>query len=101
MPHPNGKGFAMPTHSVNKTILLIGASRDLGYAMADEYSRLEWRLVATLRATARTQLHDLADKSGNSVEIEHLDICEADPARACGLPIRFGFPSEFRTSESP
>jgi len=64
----------MPTSSSTKTILIIGASRGLGYAMAEEYLKRGWRVVGTVRGEARTPLHDLAAKSGGKVEIETLDI---------------------------
>jgi NAD(P)-dependent dehydrogenase (short-subunit alcohol dehydrogenase family) len=87
MPDRTESGFAMPTTPpnttpLNKSILLIGASRGLGYAMAAEYLRHGWNVVATVRGKARTRLHDLADKSGNRVEIETVDICEADQVAA-------------------
>jgi NAD(P)-dependent dehydrogenase (short-subunit alcohol dehydrogenase family) len=72
----------MPTTPPNKTILLIGASRGLGYAMAAEYLKHGWNVLGTVRGTARTLLHDLADKSGNRVEIETVDICEPDQIAA-------------------
>ena len=72
----------MPTTVPNKTILLIGASRGLGYAMAAEYLRLGWRVVGTVRGQARTLLHDLADKSESRLEIETVDICEPDQIAA-------------------
>jgi len=76
------RGFAMPTTPPNKTILLIGASRGLGYAMAAEYLKHGWNVLGTVRGMARTLLHDLADKSGNRVEIETVDICEPDQIAA-------------------
>ena len=72
----------MPTTLPNKNILLIGASRGLGYAMAAEYLSHGWSVVGTVRGTARTKLHELADKSENRVEIETLDICEPDQVAA-------------------
>ncbi len=66
----------------DKTILLIGASRGLGYAMAAEYLKHGWNVVATVRGTARTPLHDLADKSDGRVEIETVDINEPDQVAA-------------------
>jgi NAD(P)-dependent dehydrogenase (short-subunit alcohol dehydrogenase family) len=72
----------MPTTLSNKNILLIGASRGLGYAMAAEYLSHGWSVVGTVRGTARTKLHELADKSENRVEIETLDICEPDQVAA-------------------
>jgi len=72
----------MTTPPANKNILLIGASRGLGCAMAAEYLKHGWNVVATVRGTARTLLHDLADSSENRVEIETVDICEPDQIAA-------------------
>ena len=72
----------MPTNPPNKTILLIGASRGLGYAMAAEYLKRGWNVVGTVRGKARTLLHDLADRSQNQLEIETVDICEPDQIAA-------------------
>ena len=72
----------MSTAPPNKTILLIGASRGLGCAMAAEYLTRGWNVVGTVRGAARTLLHDLADKSENRVEIETVDICEPDQVAA-------------------
>jgi len=60
------------------TILLIGASRGLGYAMAAEFIKQGWNVTGTVRGTKRTQLHDLAEAHKGRVEIEILDICEPD-----------------------
>jgi NAD(P)-dependent dehydrogenase (short-subunit alcohol dehydrogenase family) len=64
----------MSSPSSTKTILIIGASRGLGYAMAEEYLKQGWDVVGTVRAEARTQLHELAAGSGNRVEVETIDI---------------------------
>lgn len=69
-----------------KTILLIGASRGLGLAMAVEYLKRGWNVVGTVRGTARTSLHDLADKSGSRLEIETVDI--NDPEQVAALRAR-------------
>jgi NAD(P)-dependent dehydrogenase (short-subunit alcohol dehydrogenase family) len=59
------------------TLLLIGASRGLGLAMAGEFLKKGWHVVGTVRRTSsRTQLHDLADELGGQLEIETLDICD-------------------------
>jgi NAD(P)-dependent dehydrogenase (short-subunit alcohol dehydrogenase family) len=60
------------------TILLIGASRGLGHAMAAEFLRKGWNVVGTVRGGGRTRLHDLADAFAGRVEIEALDICAPD-----------------------
>ena len=59
-----------------KTILIIGASRGLGHAIAAEYLKKGWRVVGTVRGgNTRTLLHDLAEASDGGVEIETVDIC--------------------------
>ncbi len=61
------------------TILLIGASRGLGHAMAAEFLKKGWNVVGTVRGRgSRTKLHDLADEFEGRVEIETVDICEPD-----------------------
>jgi NAD(P)-dependent dehydrogenase (short-subunit alcohol dehydrogenase family) len=64
--------------SSSPSILLIGASRGLGYAMAEEFLKRGWRIVGTVRPGARTKLHDLADRVQDRVLIESVDITEAD-----------------------
>jgi NAD(P)-dependent dehydrogenase (short-subunit alcohol dehydrogenase family) len=65
------------------TILLIGASRGLGHAMAAEFLKKGWKVVGTVRAgKTRTLLHDLADAFEGRVEIESVDICEPDQIAA-------------------
>jgi NAD(P)-dependent dehydrogenase (short-subunit alcohol dehydrogenase family) len=64
------------------TILLIGASRGLGHAMAAEFLKKGWNVVGTVRGGGRTRLHDLADAFAGRVEIEVLDICEPDQLTA-------------------
>ena len=64
------------------TILIIGASRGLGLAMAAEFLKKGWAVVGTVRGEARTQLHDLADRHAGLVDIEALDICEPDQLAA-------------------
>src|SRR5262249_46832489 len=69
--------------SSTRTILLIGASRGLGHAMAAEFLKKGWNVVGTVRGeTTRTLLHDLADEYRDQVEIEVLDICEPDQLAA-------------------
>jgi NAD(P)-dependent dehydrogenase (short-subunit alcohol dehydrogenase family) len=65
------------------TILLIGASRGLGQAIAAEFLKKGWNVVGTVRGGGtRTMLHDLADEFEGRVEIEILDICEPDQVAA-------------------
>lgn len=64
------------------TVLLIGASRGLGLAMAGEFVKRAWNVVGTVRGNAITKLHELADKHGDQVEIEQLDVTEQDQISA-------------------
>lgn len=56
------------------TVLLIGASRGLGLALAQEYLGRGAHVVATVRGERRTALHDLAVDP--RLEIEHVDITD-------------------------
>ena len=59
------------------TILLVGASRGLGHAMAADFAERGWSVVGTVRGEARTGLHDLADAHPGRIEVENLDITDA------------------------
>jgi NAD(P)-dependent dehydrogenase (short-subunit alcohol dehydrogenase family) len=73
----------MPTTAANRNLLLIGASRGLGLALAKEYLGRGWKVVATERAARPSQaLHDLADLHGGRLEIETVDITCPDQIRA-------------------
>jgi NAD(P)-dependent dehydrogenase (short-subunit alcohol dehydrogenase family) len=63
-------------------ILIIGASRGLGHAMAAEFLKKGWKVTGTVREGARTLLHDLADEYGDRVGIEILDITKPDQIAA-------------------
>lgn len=57
------------------SILLVGASRGLGHAMAAEFLRKGWNVTGTVRdASTRTLLHELAEEAEGRVGIETLDI---------------------------
>ncbi|WP_291783936.1 SDR family NAD(P)-dependent oxidoreductase [Luteibacter sp.] len=59
------------------SILLIGASRGLGHAMAVEFLAKGWHVVGTVRrGSDRTPLHALAEAHPGRVDIEVIDICE-------------------------
>ena len=65
------------------TILLIGASRGIGHAMAAELLKRGWNVVGTTRPVGgRTQLHELADDNQGRVEVETVDICEPEQIAA-------------------
>ncbi len=60
--------------SKNANVLLIGASRGLGYAIAGEYIERGSSVVATVRGRGRTALHNLQPAAGGRLEVEHVDI---------------------------
>ena len=67
---------------LNKNLLLIGASRGLGLALAAEYLKRGWRIVATVRGAAKTALHELAATSGGRLDVEIVDINHPDQVAA-------------------
>lgn len=62
------------TPDKQQTALIVGASRGLGLALAAEYLKRGWQVIATVRGSARTPLHDLQATAGDRLEIEALDI---------------------------
>src|SRR5271166_3832080 len=78
----------MPTSTLEKRLLLFGASRGLGLAIAEEYLKLGWRVVATVRDGSKTALHDLVGKADGRLDIETVDI--NDPAQVAALRGRLG-----------
>jgi NAD(P)-dependent dehydrogenase (short-subunit alcohol dehydrogenase family) len=73
-----------PSPDSAPTVLIIGASRGLGHAMAAEFLSRGWNVVGTVRGgTTRTPLHDLAGTSHGRLGIEVLDINE--PAQLATL----------------
>jgi NAD(P)-dependent dehydrogenase (short-subunit alcohol dehydrogenase family) len=70
------------TPSQNPKVLIIGASRGLGHAMAEDFLKKGWDVMGTVRGAKRSQLHELADKSDGRVEIETVDINEPDQIAA-------------------
>ncbi len=73
---------------LRKTVLLVGASRGLGYAMAEEFLKRGWNVVGTVRGPAQTGLHELARRSPGRVEIETVDITV--PEQIVALRSRLG-----------
>jgi NAD(P)-dependent dehydrogenase (short-subunit alcohol dehydrogenase family) len=57
-----------------QTAFIVGASRGLGLALAAEYLKRGWQVIATVRGSARTKLHDLEASAGDRLEIVRLDI---------------------------
>src|SRR5262249_43856842 len=65
------------------TALIIGASRGLGLAIAEEYLRRGWHVTGTVRGTARTALHRVADRCKGRLAVEKVDIVK--PAQIAAL----------------
>jgi NAD(P)-dependent dehydrogenase (short-subunit alcohol dehydrogenase family) len=74
---------AGPPPAPGRRVLLIGASRGLGLALAREWADGGRHVVATTRGPGRTALHDLAGTRAGQVEIETVDVTE--PAQIAAL----------------
>jgi NAD(P)-dependent dehydrogenase (short-subunit alcohol dehydrogenase family) len=72
----------MPSLSSDKKLLLIGASRGLGFALAEEYLKRGWQVVATERVGNKSKLHDLLRAAEDRLEIETVDITYPDQVAA-------------------
>jgi len=70
--------------SPDPTILIAGASRGLGLALAAEFLERGWHVIGTVRGAGRTGLHDLADRHPGRVEIAPLDISDTAQIAALG-----------------
>jgi NAD(P)-dependent dehydrogenase (short-subunit alcohol dehydrogenase family) len=64
----------MSSASTHESVLLIGASRGLGYAIAAEYIDRGSRVVATVRSPGGSAVDELLQTAGGQLEIEHVDI---------------------------
>jgi NAD(P)-dependent dehydrogenase (short-subunit alcohol dehydrogenase family) len=64
------------------TALVIGASRGLGLALAEEYLKRGWHVIATVRGDTPTKLNNLWEAHSKSLEIEQLDINKPDQLAA-------------------
>ncbi len=72
----------MPNRPSPKRLLLIGASRGLGLALAEEYLKRGWMVVATERGGVRSKLHDLAKQFEGRLQVETVDIVYPDQVAA-------------------
>jgi NAD(P)-dependent dehydrogenase (short-subunit alcohol dehydrogenase family) len=66
-----------------KTVLLIGASRGLGFAMAEEWLKRGYHVIATGRDSSTDKLQRLATESKGALEVETVDI--TNPAQIKAL----------------
>ncbi len=82
----------MPATSAHSAPV-IGASRGLGLGLAQEYVKRGWSVVGTVRGTKGKGLHDVADRSGEVLEIETLGVFKAQtigsPLRAAHVRLKF------------
>jgi NAD(P)-dependent dehydrogenase (short-subunit alcohol dehydrogenase family) len=60
--------------SSDRKLLLIGASRGLGFALAEEYLKRGWQVVASERDRTKSKLSNLLVASDGRLEIETVDI---------------------------
>src|SRR5580692_8589437 len=65
-----------------QTALIIGASRGLGLALAREWLQRGWTVIATVRGTGRTVLHETAETSNGRLVIEQLEMTDIASVRA-------------------
>ncbi len=72
--------------SSDKKLLLVGASRGLGFALTEEYLKRGWHVVATGRVGNTSQLHRLLEASDGRLEIETVDIVYPDQIAALRAP---------------
>lgn len=63
------------------TVLVVGASRGLGLALAEEWLGRGWRVIGTVR-TPSSALDDLARRFPSTLEIEIVDISDAPSVEA-------------------
>lgn len=67
--------------ATESTVLIIGASRGLGLAMANEWLKRDTRVIATQRGPSR-HLAALQSRYPGSLAIETVDIADAASVRA-------------------
>jgi NAD(P)-dependent dehydrogenase (short-subunit alcohol dehydrogenase family) len=70
--------------ATSKTVLVVGASRGLGLALAREWLSRGWTVIATVRGKERTGLHESAEASNGRLLIEQLEMTNHEAVRALG-----------------
>jgi NAD(P)-dependent dehydrogenase (short-subunit alcohol dehydrogenase family) len=73
---------SLMVYDTNLTILIVGASRGLGLAMAEEFTRRGWNVIGTVRATGGTDLHALAERHPEQIRVETVDINDLEQIAA-------------------
>ena len=74
--------------SSEKTLLIIGASRGLGFAMVEEYLKRGWRVIATGREGSMERLRRLKAIARGRLETDTVDI--TIPEQVAALRDRLG-----------
>ena len=64
-----------------KRLLVLGASRGLGFAIVEQYLQRDWHVVGTVRSE-HTQLHALRKHWESCLQIETVDITKPDELAA-------------------
>src|SRR5258705_10433301 len=67
--------------TTESTVLILGASRGLGLAMAEEWLRRDAKVIATRRSASR-DLSELQGRYPGSLEIETVDVVVAASVHA-------------------
>jgi NAD(P)-dependent dehydrogenase (short-subunit alcohol dehydrogenase family) len=67
--------------AAKKTIAIIGASRGLGLALAQEYCARNWNIIATARGKS-AGLDALRERYPAALEIENVDIVDIASVKA-------------------
>jgi len=91
------KAVLMQEATAQKTILIVGASRGLGFAMVEEYLRRGWRVIATGRTGSnqgRSAAGQGADVTPDSLSTERnilgfrASLLKTAPAKAVAQSFR-------------
>jgi NAD(P)-dependent dehydrogenase (short-subunit alcohol dehydrogenase family) len=61
-----------------KTALIVGASKGLGWAIAQELLERGWHVTGTFRDERKTRLHALAERFPKKLELERIDITNVE-----------------------
>lgn len=72
----------VPSRSETPSILIVGASRGLGCALANAFLAKGWSVTGTVRGGGHTPLHDLVDTNDGGLVIERMDMTLADDVEA-------------------
>jgi NAD(P)-dependent dehydrogenase (short-subunit alcohol dehydrogenase family) len=67
--------------ATESTVLIVGASRGLGLALAEEWLKRDARVIATQRSASQ-ELRALQSRYSGSLEIESVDIADVASVRA-------------------